>query len=124
MREGMREVVDGGTGWRAKVWRISGGGKTGTAQNPHGKSHAWYMGFAPFEEPEIAICVLVENGGSGGGVAAPIAGAFLRKYFYLKGKYDYRAERKWRAMIAKRDSLRKAAEADSASFPVEVPLDE
>ena len=124
VREGMREVVDGGTGWRAKVWRISGGGKTGTAQNPHGKSHAWYMGFAPFEEPEIAICVLVENGGSGGGVAAPIAGAFLRKYFYLKGKYDYRAERKWRAMIAKRDSLRKAAEADSASLPVEVPLDE
>lgn len=122
--EGMRQVVAGGTGWRASVWRISGAGKTGTAQNPHGKSHAWYMGFAPFDDPEIAVCVLVENGGSGGGVSAPLAGAFLRKFFYMKGEYDYRAERKWRAMIAKRDSLRKAAEADSALLPVEIPLDE
>ena len=93
VREGMRQVVAGGTGWRAGVWRITGAGKTGTAQNPHGDSHSWYIGFYPFEEPEIAIAVLVENGGSGGGAAASIAGQYLRRYFYFQGKFSYEEER-------------------------------
>ncbi len=124
VREGMREVVAGGTGWRAGVWRISGAGKTGTAQNPHGKSHAWFIGFFPFEQPRIAIVVFVENGGSGGGVAAPIAGQYLRRYFYLRGEYDYQAERRWRIQMwkkqkeqARQDSLRAlgiTTESDSA----------
>ncbi len=84
VREGMHQVVNGGTGWRAKVPHIDMAGKTGTAQNPHGEPHAWFMGFAPYKLPEIAIAVLVENGGSGGGVAAPIARKFLEKYFYGK----------------------------------------
>jgi penicillin-binding protein 2 len=110
--EGMREVVDGGTGWLSGIYGIPSAGKTGTAQNPHGKDHAWFIGFAPFENPEIAICVLVENGGSGGGVSAPIAGAFLKRYFYYQGKYNYALERRMRAIAAaKRDSL--AAAADS-----------
>jgi penicillin-binding protein 2 len=103
--EGMREVVDGGTGWRAGIYGIPSAGKTGTAQNPHGDTHAWYIGFAPFDEPEIAICVLVENGGSGGGVSAPIAAAYLKKYFYYRGKYDYAIEKKLLAQAAKKDSL-------------------
>ena len=89
IREGMRQVVAGGTGWRAAVWGISGAGKTGTAQNPHGDSHAWYIGFAPFEEPEVAIAIIFENGGSGGGVAAPVAGEYFRRYFSYQGKFDY-----------------------------------
>ncbi len=54
---------------------------SGTAQNPHGTSHAWFIGFAPMDKPEIALCIMVENGGSGGAVAAPIAGGVLSIYF-------------------------------------------
>jgi len=102
--EGMREVVDGGTGGRASIFGIESAGKTGTAQNPHGNDHAWYIGFAPFENPEIAICVIVENGGSGGAISAPIAGAYLKKYFFYQNKYDYAIERKLIATAAKKDS--------------------
>ena len=122
IREGMREVVDGGTGWRAEVWRISGAGKTGTAQNPHGDSHAWFIGFAPFEDPEIAIAVIVENGGSGGGVAAPIVGKFLRRYFYFKGEYDYQAERRWRYEIWKKQQ-EKARQDSLAALGITVESD-
>ena len=59
-------------------------GKTGTAQNPHGKDHAWFIGFAPKENPKIAICVLVENAGFGGVVSAPIAGMCIEQYLYGK----------------------------------------
>jgi penicillin-binding protein 2 len=103
--EGMREVVDGGTGGWASIYGIPSAGKTGTAQNPHGDDHAWYIGFTPFDEPEIAICVLVENGGSGGGVSAPIAGRFLKRYFYYQGRYDYEIEKILWAKARKQDSL-------------------
>jgi len=84
IRKAMRQVVDGGTGWRAGVYGIEVAGKTGTAQNPHGEDHAWFIGFAPYENPEIAIAVLVENGGGGGAVAAPLANLILEKYYYHK----------------------------------------
>lgn len=84
VREGMRQVMDGGTGWLGKVHKIEMAGKTGTAQNPHGDSHAWFMTFAPYKNPEIAVSVIVENGGGGGAVAAPIARKFLEMYFYNK----------------------------------------
>jgi penicillin-binding protein 2 len=70
----------GGTGGSAKVSGISVSGKTGTAQNPHGKDHAWFVGYAPSEHPKIAICALVENAGYGGVEAAPIAGLCIEKY--------------------------------------------
>lgn len=81
-RAGMRAVVNGGTGWRASVPGIEVAGKTGTAENPHGDSHAWFIGFAPYENPVIAIAVIVENGGGGGAFAAPLAGKCMEKYFY------------------------------------------
>ena len=81
-REGMRSVVDGGTGWRASVPGVEVAGKTGTAENPHGDSHAWFIGFAPYENPVIAIAVIIENGGGGGAFAAPLARQCLEKYFY------------------------------------------
>jgi penicillin-binding protein 2 len=86
VREGMRRVVQepGGTASLARVAGVQAAGKTGTAQNPHGKSHAWFIGFAPFEEPRIAIAVLVENVGYGGSYAAPIAGLCFEQY--LKGR--------------------------------------
>jgi penicillin-binding protein 2 len=84
VREGMRRVVmeAGGTGRAAKVPGIEVAGKTGTAQNPHGKSHAWFMGFAPYDNPKIAICVMVENVGYGGAFAAPIAGYCMEEFLY------------------------------------------
>ncbi|MFQ5601658.1 MAG: penicillin-binding protein 2 [bacterium] len=83
IKEGMYRVVNGikGTAKSARRTDVKVCGKTGTAQNPHGESHAWFIGFAPMEKPEIAFCVLVENGGSGGAVAAPIARGFLSLYF-------------------------------------------
>lgn len=82
VREGMRRVVEerGGTAAGARVKGIQSAGKTGTAQNPHGDDHAWYVGFAPFDEPRIAIAVLVENAGFGGAKAAPIAGKCIERY--------------------------------------------
>ncbi len=84
VREGMHQVVNGGTGWLGKVPGIDMAGKTGTAQNPHGEPHAWFMGFAPYNHPEVAIAVVLENAGSGGGHAAPVARKFLEMYFYHK----------------------------------------
>lgn len=83
IRKGMYLVVNGahGTAKAARVPGVDICGKTGTAQNPHGESHAWFIGFAPYDNPEIAFSILVENGGSGGAVAAPIAGGMLRTYF-------------------------------------------
>ncbi len=86
LRKGMDMVVNdvGGTGRASFNRDYKVAGKTGTAQNPHGESHAWFIGFAPFEEPQVAFCVFVENGGSGGGNAAPIAGKLLKKYFEMQ----------------------------------------
>lgn len=73
VRDAMVQVVEWGTGTRAAIPAVPVAGKTGTAENPHGRSHGWFIGFAPAYKPEIAIAVVVENGGSGGVVAAPIA---------------------------------------------------
>ncbi len=72
----------GGTGGRAAVPGIAVGGKTGSAENPHGdKTHALFVACAPVENPVIAIAVVVENAGHGGSIAAPIAGDVLRYFF-------------------------------------------
>jgi penicillin-binding protein 2 len=73
---------EGGTALTARVPGVSVAGKTGTAQNPHGKDHAWFIGFAPVEHPKIAICVLIENAGFGGVVAAPIAARCIEQYLF------------------------------------------
>lgn len=59
-------------------------GKTGTVQNPHGKNHSVFIGFAPRDNPKIAVAVIVENAGYGGTYAAPIASYITETY--LKGK--------------------------------------
>jgi len=84
IKDGLYRCVNmpGGTGAMARVQGIVVSGKTGTAQNPHGKDHAWFIGFAPFDHPKIAICVLVENAGFGGVFSAPIAGLCIEKYLY------------------------------------------
>jgi penicillin-binding protein 2 len=82
IREALCAVVsDRGTGWRAQVEGFEVAGKTGTAENPLGEDHAWFVGFAPYREPEVALVVLIEHGGKGGEVAAPIAGKIFEAYF-------------------------------------------
>jgi penicillin-binding protein 2 len=82
MRFAMLEVTERGTGWRARVPGIPVGGKTGSAENPHGdKTHGLFVGCAPVDNPAIAIAVVVENAGHGGSVAAPIAGAVMKRFF-------------------------------------------
>lgn len=79
---GMYKVVNapGGTAHRAKIDSIQVAGKTGTAQNPHGKDHSVFIGFAPYNNPKIAIAVFTENSGFGGTWSAPIASLMMEKY--------------------------------------------
>jgi penicillin-binding protein 2 len=80
--KGMDGAVNGehGTASMARVKGVTVCGKTGTAQNPHGKDHSIFIAFAPKENPKIAIAVYVENAGYGGTWAAPIAGLMIEKY--------------------------------------------
>ena len=102
LRDGMREAVVSGTAWRARIPIAPVAGKTGTAQvasanlvapnnedRPYElRTHAWFVGFAPFEDPEIAVAVVVEHGGAGGAAAAPIGAEVLRAFF--EGSTDVR----------------------------------
>ena len=78
--EGMRMAVTGGTCRRAAIPGIEVAGKTGTAQNPHGKDHSAFMGFAPYDNPRIAVAVYVENGGFGAVFGVPIGSLVMEKY--------------------------------------------
>src|ERR1043165_8536580 len=78
--DGMESVVESGTAAASKIKGITVCGKTGTAQNPHGKDHSLFVGFAPRENPKIAIGIMVENGGWGADWAAPIASLMIEKY--------------------------------------------
>jgi len=82
LRRSMNLVVDydGGTGRGAQVRGVSSAGKTGTSQNPHGENHAWYIGFAPYDNPKIAVAIVIENIGGGGRYAAPVAGRLIERY--------------------------------------------
>jgi len=80
IRDGMVNAVDDGTGRYAAIKGIEVAGKTGTAQNPHGKDHAWFSAFAPADNPKIAVVVLVENAGYGGSISAPIAREIIQHY--------------------------------------------
>jgi peptidoglycan glycosyltransferase len=74
----MIAVVQSGTGTIAALPNVTVAGKTGTATNPAGKSHSWFVCFAPAQSPRIAVAIVVENAGYGAAVAAPIARNVLR----------------------------------------------
>lgn len=78
--EGMRQAVLGGTCRAANSSSYEVCGKTGTAQNPHGQDHSVFMGFAPRENPKIAICVYVENGSWGATYGVPIGALMMEQY--------------------------------------------
>jgi penicillin-binding protein 2 len=94
VREALADVVDEGTGRRAAIEGISVAGKTGTAQvfkhsagidadklPKDERDHAWFVGYAPADRPEIAFAIVVEHGGHGGTSAAPVARRVLEVYF-------------------------------------------
>jgi penicillin-binding protein 2 len=89
IKEGMEMVVEKGTGTPARLSGIRVAGKTGTAENfptrdnPKGKAHAWFIAYAPAENPKIAVSVLVEQGEHGSSTAAPIAAELID--YYLTG---------------------------------------
>ncbi len=107
-------VNESGTGWRARVQGVAVSGKTGTAQvasmsnlterkdedrPEHLRNHAWFVGYAPRENPELALAVLVEHGGQGGRAAAPIAQKIFQAYF--EGKKGREADDARQALLVR-----------------------
>ena len=89
--QGMREAVLNGTCRAANLPDIEVCGKTGTAQN-RGKDHSAFMGFAPMNDPKIAVAVYVENGGFGAVYGVPIGALIMEKY--LTGSLSETSEQK------------------------------
>ena len=82
LQEMMAEVVQSGTATKLKGHGYEAAGKTGSAEyNSNSDSHAWFTGFAPADEPEIAVTVIVESAGSGGDYAVPMARRVFDAYF-------------------------------------------
>ena len=75
VREGLKMAVQSGTAWRARMKGVSVFGKTGSAQNPGRKTHAWFIGVMEARRPSVAIAVLLEGAGAGGTQAVPVAKA-------------------------------------------------
>ena len=80
VKEGMGRVMVFGTGRHHAIDSLHMAGKTGTVQNPHGRDHAIFIGFAPIEDPQIAVAVVVENAGFGATWACPIATMMMEQY--------------------------------------------
>ena len=88
LKGGLQAVIDSGTGKTAKIPGVAWAGKTGSAEhgNKTGKTHAWFVGFAPAENPKIAICVFAEGAGHGGDFAAPLAGRIVSHYLLTEAR--------------------------------------
>ena len=80
LKVGMHRVMVYGTGRHYAVDSLHMAGKTGTVQNPHGRDHAIFIGFAPVEDPKIAVAVVVENAGFGATWACPVASMMIEQY--------------------------------------------
>ena len=80
VKDGMHRVMKYGTGRWYPIEGVETAGKTGTAQNPHGRDHAIFIGFAPIEDPQIAVAVVVENAGFGATWACPVASMMMEQY--------------------------------------------
>jgi penicillin-binding protein 2 len=82
VQEGMRQTVTSGSGTSLSDLPVKVAGKTGTAQfGKEGKTHAWFAGYAPYDNPQMAVIVLIEGGGEGYASAAPVARQIFQAYF-------------------------------------------
>lgn len=86
LKEAMVEAVQSGTARHSRIAGIEVAGKTGSAENPHGRAHAWFVGFAPGRHPRVAVAVILENAGSGGTYAAPVAREMIQLTLSLVGE--------------------------------------
>jgi penicillin-binding protein 2 len=80
VHRGMARVMTEGTGRWYNIPELQMCGKTGTVQNPHGEDHALFIGFAPMDNPQIAVAVAVENAGFGATWACPMATLVMEQY--------------------------------------------
>jgi penicillin-binding protein 2 len=83
LKSALVDVVQSGTASGSRIEGLTWGGKTGSAEEKKGKkTHSWFVGFAPYDNPKIAICVFVEEAGHGGDIAAPIAKKVIQRYLF------------------------------------------
>ncbi|MDO4671920.1 MAG: penicillin-binding transpeptidase domain-containing protein, partial [Porphyromonadaceae bacterium] len=121
--EGMAKAVTNGTCRNANFapGEIEVCGKTGTAQNPHGKDNSAFIGFAPKDHPKIAVCVYVENGGFGATIGVPI-GRCIIEYYLRHGKLspatEAIAERMKHLYIGYKDEIYKINKKSDSQLPV------
>ena len=101
----MHRVMTNGTGRYYTIDGIETAGKTGTVQNVHGRDHAIFIGFAPLENPQIAVAVVVENAGFGATWAAPIASLMIEQY--LTGEIKREGLKKQKAEAVLNESVKK-----------------
>jgi len=81
----MIHVIELGTARTAQIGGLVWGGKTGSAENQKDhNTHSWFVGVAPIDAPKVVVCVMLENAGHGGDVAAPIAAKMVREYLMAK----------------------------------------
>ena len=82
VRKGMRQAVFDGSAWALADLPVDAAGKTGTAQYGIGdQTHAWFTAFAPYQQPTIALAVIIEAGGEGSIVAGPVVKEVFEHYF-------------------------------------------
>lgn len=101
INQGMRGAVTGGTCRRANLPHIAVCGKTGTAENVHGRDHSLFIGYAPMEDPQIAVAVIVENGGFGATFGVPI-GRIMIDHYLGKGEVSESSLEYERAVMSSR----------------------
>lgn len=127
VKRGMRKVVTDGSGrYYADLDSIEVAGKTGTAQNPHGQDHGWFISFAPFDNPQIAVAVMIENGGYGSISAAPVASLIIEKYLTgeINREYVYRYVKDFKPRKVKSDDDDEVQEEETDVTVTEVNPDE
>jgi penicillin-binding protein 2 len=89
LRRGLEAVVARGTGRAAAVQGLQVAGKTGSAETPRGRPHAWFAGYAPADDPRLVVVVLVEHGARGGLAAAPVAQAIFERWWAGRERAAY-----------------------------------
>ncbi len=112
IRDGLHDVaLPGGTAaYVFDGFPISIAGKTGTAENPHGDDHGWFVAYAPFDNPTVAVAVIVEQGGFGADSAAPIARKILEAAFNIQPKKDAADE------LAQEETAKSSSEQERSSI--------
>ncbi len=113
IREGLRDVVSpsGTAGYIFTEFPLTIAGKTSTAENPHGDDHGWFVAYGPYDNPTIAIAIIIEQGGYGSDAAAPIARKIFETAFNLKPGFSPADE------LAKEIAAQKAAVNNNNKTP-------